>query len=150
MFARALGNIQPKEVDSELFDLTYVKCNEPSVDATLERDIENFCRWLEKYHACKGQICLAFYDKSAKKFLLGTDKVYWEKWLINIVVRREDNLDPADRARKVANLEAKLRAAVSQILHTVVEKKEHIPLRSITEAVPFPYEITIPTSTESW
>mmetsp|Transcript_69054 Transcript_69054/g.218395 ORF Transcript_69054/g.218395 Transcript_69054/m.218395 type:complete len:110 (-) Transcript_69054:958-1287(-) len=49
LFSRALGLVQPKDVDSELFNLTYVQCGEKDVERKVEDRINCFCDWVEKH-----------------------------------------------------------------------------------------------------
>ena len=56
IFNRALGLVKPQEVDSELFDVTYVRCGDPSVDAKVEDKISAFCAWIERHPRKRGQV----------------------------------------------------------------------------------------------
>ena len=57
IFNRALGPVKPQEVDSELFDVTYVRCGDPTVDAKVEEKISQFCGWVDRHPGKRGQVC---------------------------------------------------------------------------------------------
>eukprot|EP00850_Spirogloea_muscicola_P003126 SM000012S25388 [mRNA] locus=s12:810779:813001:+ [translate_table: standard] len=133
LFNRALGLVRPRDVDLELFDITYV--------------------------------CLSFYEKRNKQmawFGNQMERLYWEQWCIHLAVvqspeathRLDKVLDGADilaeeRLRRHAALEATVRETILQILQIIDEKKEHIPPVLSSEVACFPYEITIPSASDS-
>ena len=85
IFNRALGPVRPREVDSELFDITYVciladqkgfsaghqpppyshssavsvlqvQCGELFVEKSIEEKIDQFYSWVEKHPGKRGQV----------------------------------------------------------------------------------------------
>ena len=48
LFSRTLGVVRPRDVDSELFDLTYATCGDPGVERTLEEKLDALVAWLQK------------------------------------------------------------------------------------------------------
>jgi hypothetical protein len=48
IFNRALGHVRPRDVDSELFDITYVHCGDEEVDRRIEAKISEFCQFIER------------------------------------------------------------------------------------------------------
>lgn len=48
IFNRALGHVRPRDVDSELFDITYVHCGDEEVDRRVEARINEFCQFAER------------------------------------------------------------------------------------------------------
>ncbi|KAG4943796.1 hypothetical protein JHK85_048442 [Glycine max] len=165
VFHRALGLVRPKDVDLELFDVTYVQCGEAELEKKIDEKIEQFVCWVEKHPNKKSQICLSFYEvknKQASWFSNKIERLYWEQWYINLNVAQHPKahsskyhhskvVDPGvegaleDRNARSAALEASLREVLFQIIKFVNEKKDHVPpIPNLEGAVSFPYEITIP------
>ncbi|XP_061363423.1 autophagy-related protein 101 isoform X2 [Gastrolobium bilobum] len=89
VFHRALGLVRPKDVDLELFDVTYVQCGEVELEKKIDEKIEQFICWVEKHPNKKSQICLSFYEvknKQASWFSNKIERLYWEQWYINLNV----------------------------------------------------------------
>ncbi|KAG9440748.1 hypothetical protein H6P81_020913 [Aristolochia fimbriata] len=168
IFHRALGLVRPKDIDSELFEITYVQCGDPELEKKIEEKIDQFIGWVEKHPNKKSQICLSFFEvknKQASWFTNKTERLYWEQWYINLnVVHSKPHsskshhskvvVDPGEnvleeRSMHRAALEASLREVLFQIIKFVNEKKDHIPPVPNLEGVTFPYEITIPSSSDS-
>lgn len=169
VFHRALGLVRPKDVDLELFDVTYVQCGEVELEKKIDEKIEQFVCWVEKHPNKKSQICLSFYEvknKQASWFSNKIERLYWEQWYINLNVVQHPKahsskyhhskvVDPGegaleDRNARSAALEASLREVLFQIIKFVNEKKDHVPpIPNLEGAVSFPYEITIPSSSDS-
>jgi hypothetical protein len=171
MFNRALGLVRPRDVDSELFDITYVQCGDASIEKKIEERIDHFCGWVEKHPARKGQVCLSFYNEKKSKqiwFSRQVERQYWEQWNVHLnVVKPGQEVAPEpqkqefsaftdsaeavleERNRRQAALEGSLREVLMQVLQIVNEKKEHIPPVIHSDVASFPYEITIPNSSES-
>jgi hypothetical protein len=57
MFNRALGLVRPREVDSELFEITYVQCGDAATEKKIEEKIDLFLAWVEKHPNKKSQVC---------------------------------------------------------------------------------------------
>ncbi len=49
LFNRALGLVRPKDVDLELFNITYVQCVDRKVERTIEEKVDQVLHWLEKH-----------------------------------------------------------------------------------------------------
>ncbi|CAA6663077.1 unnamed protein product [Spirodela intermedia] len=166
-FHRALSLVRPKDVDSELFDITYVQSGDAEFEKNLEEKVDHFYSWLEKHPNKKGQVLLSFYEVKNKQASWFTDKVerlYWEQWYINVNVSRPKprggqptpkTSQPQGEAHRVepgssiAALESSLREVLFQIVRFVDEKKDHIPPVPNLEGVSFPYEITIPSRSDT-
>ncbi|KAK4488358.1 hypothetical protein RD792_004117 [Penstemon davidsonii] len=163
LFHRALGLVRPKDVDLELFEITYVQCGDVELDRKIDDKIDQFIDRVEKHPNKKNQICLSFYEvknKQATWFTNKVERLYWEQWYINlnvaqhpkghfgkshhskVVVDRGDTAADERSARRAA-LEASLRDVLFQIIRFVNEKKDHVPPIPNLEGVSFPYEITI-------
>ncbi|KAJ7944385.1 Autophagy-related protein [Quillaja saponaria] len=170
VFHRALGLVRPKDIDSELFDITYVQCGDMELEKKIEEKIEQFVSWVEKHPNKKSQICLAFYEVKSKQpswFSNKIERLYWEQWYINLNVTRNPKahsgkshhskvvVDPGEGSLEERSscreaLEASLREVLFQIIKFVNEKKDHVPpIPNLEGAVSFPYEITIPSSSDS-
>ncbi|KAJ8645615.1 hypothetical protein MRB53_007363 [Persea americana] len=167
-FHRALGLVRPKDIDLELFDITYVQCGDAELEKKIEEKIDQFIGWVEKHPNKKSQICLSFYEIKNKQPTWFSNKIersYWEQWYINLNVAHSKphsskshhtklHVDPGESALEERNvrraaLEASLREVLFQIIKFVNEKKDHIPPVPNLEGVTFPCEITIPSSSDS-
>ncbi|XP_031482257.1 autophagy-related protein 101-like [Nymphaea colorata] len=167
LFHRALGLVRPNDVDSELFDITYVQCGDADLEKNIEEKIDQFIAWVEKHPNKKSQICLSFFEKKNKQatwFSNKIERLYWEQWFIymNVVSpksymgkhhhakARTDSVESTDVSTpRHASLETSLREVLFQIIKFVNEKKDHIPPVPILDCVSFPYEITLPSASDS-
>ncbi|KAK0604524.1 hypothetical protein LWI29_016515 [Acer saccharum] len=153
VFHRALGLVRPKDIDLELFEITYVQCGDVEVEKKIDEKIEQFISWVEKHPNKKSQICLSFYEVKNKQQSWFTNKIerlYWEqcKSHHSKVVFDPGESTSEERSIRRAALEASLRDVLFQIIKFVNEKKDHVP--PISEGVVyFPYEITLPSSSDS-
>jgi len=86
LFNRALGLVRPKEVDLELFNITYVQCVDRKVERTIEEKVDLVLHWLEKYPGKQVQVSLKFFEKRYKQawFSKQEERLYWEQWNVNI------------------------------------------------------------------
>mmetsp|Transcript_18787 Transcript_18787/g.40429 ORF Transcript_18787/g.40429 Transcript_18787/m.40429 type:complete len:213 (-) Transcript_18787:522-1160(-) len=152
LFNRALGFVKPKDVDSELFDITYVQVGDPEVELMVESKLTEFCSVAEKRPAELVQLCLSFYEKRRKQAWFGTkdERLYWEQWCINISVLQPDipeqQFMSASHAQelsaRVSRMEGCLEQLLSHIARCVNEKRDHIPPVVSSSIVTFPFEIT--------
>ncbi|MCO5597968.1 hypothetical protein L7F22_052056 [Adiantum nelumboides] len=166
MFHRALGLVRPKDVDLELFDITYVQCGDRDLERVIEEKIDLFVAWVEKHPNRKGQVCLSFYEtrsKPAAWFSSKVERFHWEQWFVSLSPKASQNKSRHGRALTVdsgetlleernkrdAALEASLREVLFQIIQLVNDKKDHIPPVSNSNIVSFPYEISISSLSDS-
>ncbi|EFJ14139.1 hypothetical protein SELMODRAFT_423950 [Selaginella moellendorffii] len=168
MFNRALGLVRPHDVDSELFDLTYVQCGDLTFEKKMEEKIDQLIAWVEKHPNKKITVCLSFYETRSKQnawFGHKMERLYWEQWYVtlNTTVQQShlrskphhDKLGDAldlmtdERSKRHALLESGLKEVMLQILQQVNEKKDHVPPVTSQDVVSFPYEISIPSSSDS-
>lgn len=167
VFHRALGLVRPKDVDCELFEITYVQCGDAELEKKIEEKIDQFIGWVEKHPNRKSQITLSFYEVKNKQptwFSNKVERLYWEQWYINLhvvapkthgkshhsktsVVPRDRQLEKGSSRR--AALESALREVLFQIIRFVNDKKDQIPSISSSQVITFPYEITVPSSSDS-
>ncbi|PKA55545.1 hypothetical protein AXF42_Ash006747 [Apostasia shenzhenica] len=167
VFHRALGLVRPKDVDCELFEITYVQCGDAELEKKIEEKIDQFISWIEKHPNRKCQVSLSFYEVKNKQptwFSNKIERLYWEQWFINLHVltskthgkshhskghvKSGENAVEESSSRR-ATLEASLREVLFQIIKFVNDKKDHIPPIPNSEIISFPYEITIPSSSDS-
>ncbi|CAA7393869.1 unnamed protein product [Spirodela intermedia] len=169
LFHRALGLVRPKDVDSEHFEITYVQCGDAELEKKIEEKVDHFCSWVEKHPNKKGQVLLSFYEvknKQASWFTNKVERLYWEQWHVNLHVLQPSGAhgkphggakparDPGGGGREESgsrrgSLEASLRDVLFQIIRFVNEKKDHIPIPNPDCVSSFPYEITIPSHSDS-
>nr|XP_016490894.1 PREDICTED: autophagy-related protein 101-like isoform X1 [Nicotiana tabacum] len=161
VFHRALGLVQPKEIDLELFDITYVQCGDVEVERKIDEKTTQFIDRVEKHPNRKHQISLSFYEVKNKQATWFTNKVerhYWEHWYVNLSVAHHPKADsgkshhpkvvnPGESASEERNaqrsgLESSLREVLFQIIKFGNEK-DHIPSVPNIEGASFPFEITI-------
>lgn len=167
VFHRALGLVRPKDVDCELFEITYVHCGDTELDKKIEEKIDQFMIWVEKHPNKKCQVSLSFYEVKNKQptwFSNKIERLYWEQWYINLHVvtpkahgKSHHSKVPVnsggneleESSSRRASLEASLREVMFHIIKFVNDKKDHIPPIPNNDVISFPYEITIPSSSES-
>ncbi|CAL9173525.1 unnamed protein product [Musa hybrid cultivar] len=167
LFHRALGLVRPKDVECELFDITYVQCGDHELEKKIDEKINQFIGWVEKHPNRKSQVCISFYEvknKHATWFGNKIERFYWEQWYINLhiispkphgkshntkahVVTGENAFE--ESKSRCAALESSLREVLFQIIKFVNEKKDHIPPLQNSEIVSYPYEISTPSSSDS-
>ncbi|CAN7090116.1 unnamed protein product [Brassica rapa subsp. narinosa] len=167
VFHRALGLIRPKDIDLELFDITYVQCGEIEVEKKIDDKIEQIITWIAKHPNKKIQICLTFYEVKTKQpswFTNKIERLYWEQWNINLNVIQPTKppvgkshhsklvVDPGEEPEEFSSrrtlLEQSLQEVLFQIIKFVNEKKDHVP--PINDGVIYcPFEITFPSSSDS-
>ncbi|KAH9711710.1 Autophagy-related protein 101 [Citrus sinensis] len=137
IFHRALGLVRPKDIDLELFEITYVQCGDLEVEKKIDEKIEQFISWVEKHPNKKSQWYVNLNVAQLPK--AHSNKSHHSK-----VVFDPGESASEERSVRRAALEASLRDVLFQIIKFVNEKKDHVP--SISEGVIyFPYEITIPS-----
>jgi len=98
----------------------------------------------------KGQIAVMFYERRAKShwFSKSEEEVCWEQWAITVTALVPTSEGDRQRLR---NMTAKqLQSRLYTILGVASENKSHIPPIVSHEGNPFPFQIAIPTPSESW
>ncbi|KAJ6907445.1 autophagy-related protein 101 isoform X1 [Populus alba x Populus x berolinensis] len=167
VFHRALGLVRPKDIDLELFEITYVQCGDVELEKKIEEKIDQFISWVEKHPNKKSQICLSFYETKNKhpSWFNKTERLFWEHWYVNLHVTQHTKAHSGkshhskpmvvqgetvseERGVRKEALEASLREVLFQIIKFVNEKKDHVPPIN-EDIICFPCEITIPSSSDS-
>ncbi|KAJ3670116.1 hypothetical protein LUZ60_010440 [Juncus effusus] len=166
LFHRALGLIRPKDVDCELFELTYVQCGVADVEKEIEEKIDEFIHKVKKHPNRRSQICVSFFEtKQAAWFSNKSDRIYFERWFINLNIinhkthnkpnQSKVDIDPGEftfdeRETHRNKLESSLREILFEIIKFVNEKRDHLPnIPPNIEGASFPYEISILSSSDS-
>eukprot|EP00877_Chromochloris_zofingiensis_P011959 jgi/Chrzof1/7016/Cz02g07220.t1 len=154
IFNRALGHVKPRDVDSELFDITYVNCNDLEVDARVEAKISEFCQFIERRPQEVAQLCLSFYEPRRRQlgwFGKRDERLYWEQWCVNICVVQPDIFTQDHHSLAYTNArslrQSKLQGSVEELLTAIVrsvnDKKDHIPPVVSASTITFPFDISI-------
>lgn len=153
LFNRALGQVRPREIDSELFDVTYVNCGDPEVDAKIEARISEFSLHAEKRLGEVSQLYLSFFEKRKRQvgwFGKQDERMCWEQWYINIrVISPPDLYSQEPNCLAVSNVklqrQAKLQSAIEEMLmlivRTVNDRKDHIPPVTSSSLVTYPFDV---------
>merc|ERR1712072_911401 len=163
LFNRALGLVRPREVDLELFNITYVQCVDRNLERVIDEKVNGVLHWMERHPGKPAQVSLRFFEKRYKQawFSKQEERLYWEQWNINVSCRQFgtiatqaglrqrskttsiDTHDLQEHHEKQVRLQSLLRLVLTKILAHVNSKKEHIPPVVSSDAVPFPYEIKV-------
>lgn len=156
MFNRSLGQVKPQEVDSELFDTTYVHCGDAAVEARLEQKIDEACISFEKKPQEVAQLCLSFFEPRRRQvgwqiFGKQDERLYWERWYISLVVVQSDvfvqdhhSLTYTNsRSVRQAQRQAQLESLLTEVIMHVNEKRAHIPPVVSSSPCSFPFDIEI-------
>ncbi|KAG9146047.1 hypothetical protein Leryth_016596 [Lithospermum erythrorhizon] len=70
LFHRALGLVKPKDIDLELFDITYVQCGDVELERKIEEKIDLFIDRVEKHPNKKNQVCLLLLELFGSPFII--------------------------------------------------------------------------------
>lgn len=146
LFNRALGTVHPREVDSQLFDITWVHCGDDGVDARVESKVSTVQTWVERNPGRDIRVCLSFFERRQQQgwFLRQEQRLYWEQWIIPIVVADYHSLEPdSARAKRKQALQSQLEASLSSIITAVNTKRDHIPPVVSGAALTFPFDVTV-------
>ena len=94
LFNRALGLVRPREVDLELFNITYVQCVDRNVERTIEEKVSAVLTWLGKNPGKPVKVSLKFFEKRYKQawFSKQEERLYWEEWNLNISCKQTETL----------------------------------------------------------
>ncbi|KAG8093299.1 hypothetical protein GUJ93_ZPchr0012g19063 [Zizania palustris] len=158
-FHRTLTLVRPKDVDCDLFEITYVQCGLADLEKEVDEKINQFIAWVEKHPNRRSQVCLSFFDEKNKNpgwFTNKTERIYWEQWFINLHVISPKGLGKSRSSKGTTDLggqaleearskRAALGSLIQEVLFQIInfanEKKDHIP--PISDRI-FNHEIMIP------
>ncbi|ORX63002.1 hypothetical protein DM01DRAFT_1331099 [Hesseltinella vesiculosa] len=97
-------------------------------------------------------MAVLFYEKRLKKnwfqFSKSEELVCWEQWSLTIGVAHPDTEQERPQARQ--SCKRQLAQCLFAILKLANDHKEHIPSITTTDGNPFPYQVAVPSKTESW
>lgn len=163
LFNRALGLVRPREVDLDLFNISYVQCVDRGLERVVDEKVGAVLHWMERHPGKPAQVSLKFFEKRYKQawFSKQEERLYWEEWNVTVGCTSQigadghaggrqrskttsiDTHDLQEHHEKQVRLQGLLRAILMQILQHVNNKKEHIPPVVSSDAVTFPYEISV-------
>ncbi|CAI2165469.1 2685_t:CDS:2 [Funneliformis geosporum] len=124
--------------------------DDPEIEKVVDDRVDQFMRILETQGNQKGQIAVIFHEKRTKKawFSKSEEEICWEQWpvTINTVICRTEN--ETKRIRK--DMDDQLATCLLDIIRFVNDKKDHIPPITTSDINPFPFQIVIPDTTDTW
>ena len=150
LFTRALGVVRPRDVDCEMFDLSYATCGDEDVDAAVESRLDALHAWLLRKTRERGEtharVTLSFHEL---QHVGGTQRIEkrptacWEQWRVPLEVVVVDEAHAREEVREQLALELRdtLRGAIQHVLGLAGERKDHIPPVTTASAVCFPFAI---------
>lgn len=155
IFNRSLGQLTPQDVDSELFDVTYVHCGDAEVAARLEAKIDEAVSLFERKPQDMAQLCLSFYEPRRRQVGLfwskADERLYWERWCINLAIVASDVFSQDHhslaytnaRAARQAQRQAQLEGLLTEVVTRVNEKRAHIPPVVSSSPCSFPFDVAV-------
>jgi autophagy-related protein 101 len=138
-FNRALGMVQPREVDAEgRLDVYWVECNDPQVEETVRRRVDEYAGSLARQFQAPDQalrpqpVTVKFFEtkKISSFFSEKIERNHWEEWIIPLQVhptRHAHMTDDVEGRLRAARLSQELRDRMRVILEKVDAKKDHLP-----------------------
>ncbi|KAI8088865.1 uncharacterized protein BX664DRAFT_331604 [Halteromyces radiatus] len=148
-FHRLLVNVTPREL--RVLDTTVSITDSREVENLIEDKANEFIQSLQT-NIKQGKIAVLFYEKRLKKnwfqFSKSEEFVCWEQWALTIGLAYPETEQERQRVQKAC--EHQLSQCLLSILKLANDHKEHIPSITTTDGNPFPYQIAIPSKSESW
>ncbi|KAH8548510.1 hypothetical protein BGW37DRAFT_523280 [Umbelopsis sp. PMI_123] len=146
-----LINVTPRE--GLFLDTTVSMTGNKEVEDLIEEKVVDFYMSMSSGQPKRqGKIAVLFYEKRLKnnwwQFSKSEELICWEQWAITITVVEPQSEQEKQKIRK--SMERQLNQNLIKILNIINEHKEHIPSITTTEGNPFPYQIAILGSSESW
>jgi autophagy-related protein 101 len=153
LFNRALGPVLPRDVDSELFDLTWVHCGDEGVDRRVEQKLSAIQAWAERHPTRRATVCLSFFERRevAGWFSKQERRLYWEQWRLPLEVLPSDSelqeRNPleadAARAQRKARLQSALEDCLAAIHSVTCLKRDHIPPVDSGAPLTYPFDVSL-------
>jgi autophagy-related protein 101 len=140
LFSRSLGPTEPLEVQSELFDVTYMRNGTIETDKMVELAIERLASSLSIRidGTSRRRVALSFYEKVETTSFFGGKKEgkrCWERWIVPIIVQTSSSSSSSSsRGRRRKRIEEKLRDCMMDIVKRVNEKMDHIPPANLNKS----------------
>lgn len=123
-----IGTVGVVETDCDFVDLTYVRCNSPTLDRNLRREVAAFKDVLRSTDVNaglqSGQISLEFYQKKKNRWPFPDESIPWEVWTlkINIISLANEQERQAYREKLGEILNAKIICIVE-----AMNRNDYIP-----------------------
>ena len=150
LFTRALGVVRPRDVDCEMFDLSYATCGDEGVDAAVEARLDALQAWLHRKTRERGEtharVTLSFHELNdeTEKRPEKRPTSCWEQWRVPLeilVLDDEEHHSVKPREQLWLELRDTLRGAIQHVIGLAGERKDHIPPVTTAKAVCFPFDI---------
>ena len=145
LFTRALGLVRPRDVDCEMFDLSYATCGDPAVDAAVEARLDALQAWLRRETRAGGEtharVTLSFHELGDGESFHKKQSACWEQWRVPLEVVVVDEAHDVLKEQLALELRDTLRGAIQHVLGLAGERKDHIPPVTTASAVCFPFAI---------
>ncbi|CAG8585944.1 5563_t:CDS:2 [Funneliformis caledonium] len=144
-------------MNPEIYPIDLSAIDDPEIEKVVDDRVDQFMRILETQGNQKGQIAVIFHEKRTKKawFSKSEEEICWEQWpvTINTVICRTENgidqfLTQTKRIRK--DMDDQLATCLLDIIRFVNDKKDHIPPITTSDINPFPFQIVIPDTADTW
>lgn len=152
LFTRALGVVRPRDVDCELFDLSYATCGDPGVDAAVEERLDALQAWLHRKTRAGGEtharVTLSFHELGDGESFHKKQSACWEQWRVPLEVVVVDGAPRALREQLALELQDALRGAIQHVIGLAGERKDHIPPVTTNKAACFPFNVGLPAEEE--
>ncbi|CAG8523146.1 8213_t:CDS:2 [Ambispora leptoticha] len=137
-------------MNPEVFPIDLVAIDDPEIEQEVEEKVMQFVQMMESHGNQKGQIAVMFHEKRTKKawFTKSEEEICWEQWALTIrtVMCRTE----MDRIKMRKEMNKQLTSCLFSIIRFINEKKDHIPSITDSNRNPFPYQIVIATTYDSW
>lgn len=149
LFCRAFGPIKIQEIYLDFLDVTYLKCNDISIEEQVHQKVQTIYENWKKinFQPSKRTVVLGFDEiKNSRLFGYSTSKVRWEQWIIRISVQTNARSFDKESYLQLGTL---LSNVLKKIACYVDENKEHVGSILTKETIPFPYEISFPDASSS-
>lgn len=154
VFHRSLGSIFPKEVDCDVFDVSYARVDDKGLERVVERRIDSIYQSIVEMRTTRFTVTLRFYIYSeAKGFMLNQrEKMFWEQWMIPITISTQKKKG-SERDHRHNQRQQALRDRLLYIIQMMNNKTKHVP--PVKKNVPcFPFDIVFSDgtkpNTEKW
>lgn len=146
LFNRALGPVVAREIDAELFEITWPHCGDEAAERRLEGKIAQVHSWVERNKDKRATVRLSFFERPSHSvpswvFLRQEQRLVWEEWNVTLVPAA--SFDSEQRSQ----LEIGLEECIHRIVTAVNEKKDHIPPVVKGSPLTFNFDITVTAQT---
>eukprot|EP01092_Planopodium_desertum_P010748 TRINITY_DN4830_c0_g1_i1.p1 TRINITY_DN4830_c0_g1~~TRINITY_DN4830_c0_g1_i1.p1 ORF type:complete len:196 (+),score=1.82 TRINITY_DN4830_c0_g1_i1:37-624(+) len=148
IFNRAIGVVKPKDVVLEGLEVSYVKCDNEAVETAVETKVKRFCEYFHQKKKDRGKILLTFSEKKITSSWFGRkseELLPFEDWVIGIAIPSEKTIE-----YKKEDLYTELNERMMSIILLCSSTAKKLPKITSKEPIPFPFEITVADTSDSW